>query len=103
VGNLQIDLKRLGERVFENEMIINPAKSKAVCFTKARVTESINYSIGNIIIPEKNICEYLAIILRRDISWADQVNYMVKKAWRLLHFTVRILKTGKSNTSVSHS
>jgi hypothetical protein len=34
VENLQIDLNRLGEWALENEMIINPAKSKAVCFTK---------------------------------------------------------------------
>jgi hypothetical protein len=31
---LQIDLNRLGELAAENEMKINPAKSKAVCFTR---------------------------------------------------------------------
>jgi hypothetical protein len=30
---LQIDLNRLGEWADENEVKINPAKSKAVCFT----------------------------------------------------------------------
>jgi hypothetical protein len=29
---------------------------------------------------------------------ADQVNYTVKKAWNALHFTMRILKKGNSNT-----
>ena len=38
------------------------------------------------------------IILRSDLSWADQVNYTVKKAWRAQHFTMRILKKGYSNT-----
>jgi hypothetical protein len=33
---LQIDLNRLGVWAVENVMIINPAKSKAVCFTRAR-------------------------------------------------------------------
>jgi hypothetical protein len=33
--NLQIDLNRLEECVVENAMIINPAKSKAVCFMRA--------------------------------------------------------------------
>jgi hypothetical protein len=42
---LQIDLNRLGEWAGENEMIINPAKSKAVCFMGARVTELLNYSL----------------------------------------------------------
>ena len=38
------------------------------------------------------------IILRSDLSWADQVNYTVKKAWKSLHFTMWILKKGNSNT-----
>jgi hypothetical protein len=33
--NLQIYLNWLGDWAFENEMIINPAKSKAVYFKKA--------------------------------------------------------------------
>jgi hypothetical protein len=59
----------------ENAMIINSAKSKAVCFTRSRVTEPLNYSV----IPEASSCEYLGIILRSNLSWADQVNYTVKK------------------------
>jgi hypothetical protein len=41
VKNLQIELNRLGEWAFENQMIINPTKSKAVYFWKARVTRVI--------------------------------------------------------------
>jgi hypothetical protein len=37
-------------------------------------------------------------MLRRDLGWADQVNYTVKKASKALHFTMRILKKGNSNT-----
>jgi hypothetical protein len=43
-------------------------------------------------------CKYLRIILRSDLRWADQVNYTVKKAWKALHFTMRIIKKGNSNT-----
>jgi hypothetical protein len=39
-----MDLNRLGEWAAENE-IINPTKSKAVCITRARVTELLNYSL----------------------------------------------------------
>jgi hypothetical protein len=42
--NLQIDLNRLGEWAVENARVINPAKSKAVCFTRAPVTEPLSYS-----------------------------------------------------------
>jgi hypothetical protein len=34
---LQRDLDRLGEWSVENAMKINPAKSKAICFTRASV------------------------------------------------------------------
>jgi len=50
------------------------------------------------LIPEASRCEYLVIILRSDLSWADQVEYTMKKAWKALHFTMRILKKGNSNT-----
>jgi hypothetical protein len=72
-------LNRLGEWASENVIIINPAKSKAVCFTEARVTESLNYSLGNAVIPKAKGSKYLGIILSSDLSWADQVNYTVQK------------------------
>jgi hypothetical protein len=50
------------------------------------------------LIPEASSCKYLGIILHSDLSWADQVNYTVKKAWKALHFTMRILKKSNSNT-----
>jgi hypothetical protein len=96
--DLQIDLDRLGEWAFENEMIMNPTKSKTVCFIKTRVTEPLNYSLQDIVIPEASSCKYLGIVLRSDLSWADQVNYMVKKSWTTFYFTMRILKKRSSNT-----
>jgi hypothetical protein len=60
--------------------------------------EPLNYSLLDIVIQEASSCKCLGIILRRDISWADQVNYRVKKALKALHFTIRILKKGYGNT-----
>ena len=37
IDKLQTDLNRLGEWAVESEMNLNPGKSKAVSFTKARV------------------------------------------------------------------
>jgi hypothetical protein len=48
--NLQIDLNRLGEWAVENAMVINPGKSKAVCFTRARVMEMLSYSLRDTVI-----------------------------------------------------
>jgi hypothetical protein len=101
--NLQTDLNRLRKWAVENAMKIKPTKSKVVCFTRARVKEPLNYTIGGAVIPEASSCKdsYLGIILRSDISWSDQVNYTVKKGWKALHFAKRILKNGNSNTKSS--
>ena len=85
---MQKDLERLGEWAVENAMKVNPSKSKAVRFTRDRVKDPLDYSLVNTLILEVSSCMYLGIILCSDLSWADQVNYMVKKAWRALHFTV---------------
>ena len=95
---LQKALDRLGEWAVENAMKINPSKSNAIRFTRARVKDPINYSLMGTLIPEASSCRYLGIILPSELSWADQVKYTVKKAWKALHFTMRILKKGNSNT-----
>jgi hypothetical protein len=101
---LKTELNRLGEWAVENVMIINPAKSKAVCFTTAQVMEPLNYSLQDIVILEASSCKYLGIILHSDLSWADQVSYVVKKAWKAVHFTMCILKKGKSiNKSLTYT
>jgi hypothetical protein len=85
--NLQIDLNRLGEWAVEYTMVINPAKYKAVCFTRARMTEPQNYSLWDIVIPEASSCICLGIILGSDLSWADQVSFTVKKSGK--HFILQ--------------
>jgi hypothetical protein len=56
------------------------------------VKDPLGYSLRDEVIPEVSSCKYLEIILRRDLSLADQVNYTVRKAWKALHFTMHILK-----------
>ena len=52
VEKLQTDLVKLGDWAEENEMKINPNKSKALSFTRARVKDPLNYSLGEQKIPE---------------------------------------------------
>jgi len=52
----------------ENEMKINPSKSKAVRFTRARVKDPLHYSLMGTLIPEASSCKYLGIILRSDLN-----------------------------------
>jgi len=92
IDTLQIDADRLGEWAAKNLIKINLAKHKAVSFTKAQVKDPLNYIFGDQRIPEASNCEYLEIILCRDLSWPDQMNYIVQKAWRILHFIMLVLK-----------
>jgi len=62
------DLDRLGEWAVENAMKINPSKSKAIRFTRARVKDPLNYSLMDTLIPEASSCKYLGIILCSDLS-----------------------------------
>ena len=61
---------------------------------RARVKDPLNYVLGNQRIPEASSCKYLGIILCSDLSWADQFNYTVQKAWKARHSILRILKNG---------
>jgi len=62
------------------------------------VKDPLNYYLGDQRIPEASNCKYLGIILRSDLSWADQVNYTVQKGWNALHFLICVFKKGNSNT-----
>ena len=95
---MQKDMDSLGDWVAENAMKINPSKCKAVCFTRAQVKDLLNYTLGDQLFPYASSCKYLGIILHSDLSWADHVNYTVKKAWKALHFIMCILKKGNSST-----
>jgi len=97
-GKLQKNLFSLGEWAVENAMKMNPSKSKAICFARASVNDPLNYSLMGTLIPEAISCKYLGMILRSDLSWADQVNCAVKNAWKALYFNMRILKKHISNT-----
>jgi hypothetical protein len=59
IDTLQVHLDRLGEWAVENEMKINPGKSKAVSFRTARVEDPINYFWGEHRIPEAISYKYL--------------------------------------------
>ena len=81
-------------------MNINPGKSKAVSFTKARIRERIKYYFGEKLIPETSSFKYLGIIICNDLNWADHVNYtLLRKAWKALHFLTQMLKKGNNNTT----
>ena len=80
VDKLQTDLDWLGDWAVENDTKINPSKSRALRFTRARVKDPLNYTLRDQKIPEDSSCKHLGIIIRSDLSWADQVNRTVQRA-----------------------
>jgi len=64
IEKLQKDMETLGEWAEENGMKLNPSKSKAIRFTRARVKNPLGYSHGDQKIPEASSCKYLGIILQ---------------------------------------
>jgi hypothetical protein len=63
IEKLQKYLDTLGEWAVENGMKINPGKSKAIRFTRARVKIRLGYSVGNQTIPKAKSCKSVRIIL----------------------------------------
>jgi hypothetical protein len=97
IKKLQTDLDKLRDLGVENEMKINPNKNKEIIFTRALLKDPLNYSLRDQNIPEAKFCKYFGIIMRNDLSWAEHVHYMVRKAWRALHFVMRIVDRGDQN------
>jgi len=76
-------------------------KSKSGGYTRAGVKDPLNYFLEVQKIPESIRCKYLIIILRSDLSWDDQVNCIVQKAWKALHFIMRVLIKGNTGVLIS--
>ena len=79
VEKLRTNLDRLGDWVEGNKMKIIPNKSKTLSFTRPRVKDPLNYSLGDQKIPDASCCKYFGITIRSNLCWADQVNYTVQK------------------------
>jgi len=78
-------------------MKIKPSECKTVRFTRARVKNPPCYSLVDQKIPEASSCKYCGRILRSDLNWVKQVNYIAQKAWKALQFVLHVLKTGNRN------
>jgi len=50
------DLDRMGELAFENAIKINPSKSNAIRFMRAKVKYPLNYSLLRTLIREASSC-----------------------------------------------
>jgi len=101
INILQIDLDKLWECAVENAV--------KICSRIWKFQESWGEGSSKLFlevgwskeIPEASRCKYLVIILRNDLSCVDQFNYTVQKAWKALHFLMRVLIKGNSGVLIS--
>jgi len=63
IEKCQKNLDTLGQWAVENGIKINPGKSKAIRFTRARVENPLGYSLGDQKVPEASSCKYVGINL----------------------------------------
>ncbi|KAJ4444030.1 hypothetical protein ANN_05819 [Periplaneta americana] len=72
--------------------------SKAISFTRKRNKIVASYTLGGETIPEVNKCKYLGITFSSDLGWGEHVTDTAGKAWRALHFVMRVLRKGSDKS-----
>jgi hypothetical protein len=95
---LQKDLDTLLEWAVENWMKINPGKSKAIRFTRARVKNSLGYTLGDQKIPEASNCKYLGNNPKEPLKLGGPSKLHSAKIWKAFHFVMRVFKKGNRCT-----
>ncbi|KAJ4437846.1 hypothetical protein ANN_13784 [Periplaneta americana] len=73
-------------------------ESKAISFTRKRNKIVASYTLGGETIPEANKCKYLGITFSSDLGWGEHVTDTTGKAWRALHFVMRVLRKGSDKS-----
>jgi hypothetical protein len=84
-------------------MVVNPTKSKAICFTRGQVREPLSNSLRDLVIPEASSCKCLGIILRGNYIGLIKLLQGEESLEGTFHFIMRILqeRTGKCSRPVA--
>ena len=51
---------------------------------------------------EESSFKYLGLIIQSDLNCADRVNCTLRKAWKALHFILRVLQREITIQNISH-
>ncbi|KAJ4430057.1 hypothetical protein ANN_22265 [Periplaneta americana] len=92
VDAIQTDLNKIYNWALMHKMKINGSKSKSITFCKTRGETSLNYEFSGVVIPQVQCCKYLGVYLNSKLSWGEHVDNVTGKAWRALHFIMKILR-----------
>ena len=86
---LQKDLDLLYYWAEINKTCINESKSKLITFSRNKYVNTVCYKLGRNQISRASSCKYLGVNFDSKLSCGSQVNYVVGKVWRILHFVMR--------------
>ena len=78
-------------------MVINAEKTKLVRFHRGRRAYQWDYALDGSVLEEDYYCKYLGITFTKDLQQGPHINRVVDKAYRALHFIIRVL--GRSSLS----
>jgi len=95
---LQKGLDRLREWAVENAMKINPSKSKAIRFTRARIKDPLNYSLLGTLIPEASSCNIFRNNLTQRLKLGGSSKLRGEKGLESTTLHNANTKKGNSNT-----
>lgn len=88
---LQDDLNLILKWALDNKMKINMKKCGLIKIGRGQ-RQAFQYTIGSEILVEEDSCKYLGVHVRNDLKWSTHVGSVVSKAYKSLHFVMRVLK-----------
>jgi hypothetical protein len=89
---LQDNLCKICSWVKVNNMELNEKKSQLITFTTKRTIRKCNYEVNSVPLNPVDNCKYLGIILNSKLTWKKQVENVIKKGMKRLHFVMRNLR-----------
>ena len=98
---LQNDLDKLNEWCIINKMRINEKKTKVMRITCSRQPGIPNYTLNNTLLQSVTEFRYLGIMLNNKLTWHNHVEYITRKANRMLGFVLSVTRSLAPHTIFS--
>ena len=74
------------------EWVANNRMSRYIAFSNKRSPYCHSYCLNGKIIKNSDHCKYLGVTFDRNLNWEKQINLIVAKAYKMLHYVMRNLR-----------
>ena len=91
---LQEDLDEVTYWTDRYKMTVNTDKTSLIRFCRSRNLLSWSYVMNGSALAEGHDCKYLGMTITRDLQWGPHISGIVSKAYRALHFVMRVIGKG---------